>query len=347
MRLHVALSFILFILLLGCSKTDNAGETNTQDSSSTMTVSSEASNGTPAKALKTLTLTADTLELPEGNTTALHVNATYKDTTTQTLTSGVQWIVADGSMLELTPTTLKALKEGSTTLKARYQEMTSNPLHVTVYKEKDGHRLPPMPDETLNNSTLLGIDINNNGVRDDVERWIYTRYNEYYPCDLGFYKTIIDGKERYYTGEHILPEGISVLELIDDSGRHVVAKESCAKTPTPYHRIVREIAMQGAKAAQIIIQEPEKGRETVNVMHAAQDCYFYFSNAADRYNEPILIDHYLLGKEFKAKQFNTVQRVRAFGKYNAALSGGVYGLSTDIEERAACDFNVTKLLKAE
>ena len=37
----------------------------------------------------------------------------------------------------------------------------------------DGHTLPPEPDETLNNSTLLGIDVNNNGVRDDVERWIY------------------------------------------------------------------------------------------------------------------------------------------------------------------------------
>jgi hypothetical protein len=84
MRLHVALSFMLFILLLGCSKTDNAGETNTQDSSSTMTVSSEASNAAPANALKTLTLTADTLELPEGNTTTLHVKATYKDGSTRT-----------------------------------------------------------------------------------------------------------------------------------------------------------------------------------------------------------------------------------------------------------------------
>ena len=37
----------------------------------------------------------------------------------------------------------------------------------------DGHTLPPEPDKTLNNSTLLGIDVNDNGVRDDVERWIY------------------------------------------------------------------------------------------------------------------------------------------------------------------------------
>jgi hypothetical protein len=46
----------------------------------------------------------------------------------------------------------------------------------------NGHILPPKPDETLNNSTLLGIDSNNNGVRDDVERWIFLEmeiYNGY------------------------------------------------------------------------------------------------------------------------------------------------------------------------
>lgn len=33
----------------------------------------------------------------------------------------------------------------------------------------DGHVLPPEPDPVLNNATLLGIDVNNNGVRDDVQ----------------------------------------------------------------------------------------------------------------------------------------------------------------------------------
>ena len=46
----------------------------------------------------------------------------------------------------------------------------------------NGYILPPEPDETLNNSTLLGIDSNDNGVRDDVERWIFLEmeiYNGY------------------------------------------------------------------------------------------------------------------------------------------------------------------------
>ena len=40
----------------------------------------------------------------------------------------------------------------------------------------NGFKLPPEPDEKKNNETLLGIDFNRNGIRDDVERWIITRY---------------------------------------------------------------------------------------------------------------------------------------------------------------------------
>jgi len=44
-----------------------------------------------------------------------------------------------------------------------------------------GHQLPPEPDPVVNNSTLLGIDVNNNGVRDDVEIWILNKYKEKHP----------------------------------------------------------------------------------------------------------------------------------------------------------------------
>ena len=40
----------------------------------------------------------------------------------------------------------------------------------------NGYILPPEPDKTLNNSTLLGIDSNDNGVRDDVEIYVIKRY---------------------------------------------------------------------------------------------------------------------------------------------------------------------------
>lgn len=40
----------------------------------------------------------------------------------------------------------------------------------------NGITVPPEPDATLNNSTLAGMDVNNNGVRDDVERVIATKF---------------------------------------------------------------------------------------------------------------------------------------------------------------------------
>ncbi|MFV0482116.1 MAG: hypothetical protein ACK5LP_09040 [Campylobacteraceae bacterium] len=50
------------------------------------------------------------------------------------------------------------------------------------------YTLPPCPDKKLNDSTLLGIDTNNNGVRDDVERWLITRYKDHHAIatEIGF-----------------------------------------------------------------------------------------------------------------------------------------------------------------
>ena len=40
----------------------------------------------------------------------------------------------------------------------------------------NGFKLPPKPNQKKNDSTLLGIDFNHNGIRDDVERWIIKHY---------------------------------------------------------------------------------------------------------------------------------------------------------------------------
>mgnify|MGYP000518712945 CR=1 FL=1 len=170
---------------------------------------------------------------------------------------------------------------------------------------------------------MLGVDSNGNGVRDDVESWIYTRYDTYVPCTE---------KEINVT----LPNG-KVIKAYEDV---------CEDEAIPYHQIVREIAMQGARAAQIIIQEPEKARETRKYMKTALLCNIYFNIHAKDYNESIQFNHtVLIDDEFNNIQFNTVQRARAYGKYNFALSGGVYSANeTEQEMRDACDFDVNKLL---
>ncbi len=42
----------------------------------------------------------------------------------------------------------------------------------------DGSRIPPMPDEKINNSTVAGVDTNKNYIRDDVEFFIFDKYKD-------------------------------------------------------------------------------------------------------------------------------------------------------------------------
>jgi hypothetical protein len=75
-----------------------------------------------------------------------------------------------------------------------------------------GHQLPPEPDPAVNNATLLGVDSNNNSVRDDVERWIYTTYKDKHPI----YADIAMQAARGYTLVLETPERAKeILEEVD------------------------------------------------------------------------------------------------------------------------------------
>ncbi len=52
----------------------------------------------------------------------------------------------------------------------------------------NGYTLPPEPDPKINNATLLGVDSNNNGIRDDVERFIIKKYKDHHKAvtEIGF-----------------------------------------------------------------------------------------------------------------------------------------------------------------
>ena len=86
---------------------------------------------------------------------------------------------------------------------SKTDKQTSNTQALEIYQEINGHRLPPEPDPIVNNSTLLGIDVNNNGVRDDVERWIYKNYKDKHPIYIDIamqagraYKQVLETPER-------------------------------------------------------------------------------------------------------------------------------------------------------
>lgn len=162
-----------------------------------------------------------------------------------------------------------------------------------VSEEVNGHRLPPEPDPIVNNSTLLGIDSNNNGVRDDVEKYIYRRF-------VGFNNAKID----------------------------------------------RAIAMQYARAAQIIIQEPEMAydRKTYVYMHNAIDCaWFYYQKSSASFKELLEYrqDHKIFDDLLEDRIFNTRERLEAYMTYNDSLSGYMFDSRPRTKEK--CDFDFETL----
>lgn len=60
------------------------------------------------------------------------------------------------------------------------QKDTQTIAHIQAQKltmnDVDGNRLPPPPDPQQVNATVAGVDINGNGIRDDVELAIFNKY---------------------------------------------------------------------------------------------------------------------------------------------------------------------------
>jgi hypothetical protein len=183
----------------------------------------------------------------------------------------------------------------------------------------DTYKLPPEPNAHINDSTLLGIDINNNGVRDDVERWIYQTYDTYTPC---------------------IQQDISIES---SSGEfYTTTIKECNGEPVSYHQIVREIAMQYARAYQIIIKNPENYEKNIELEDAAYYCNRYFTTDAKDTNKSIFIDH-AIASRLKAIQFNTQNRINTYEKYIEQLKGTIYELEQSSYKKY-CDFNMDALL---
>ncbi len=229
MKRRISLAGVLLAALLvhGCSKGSNEKDTQGSASSSgtekiiesASSTSSQNSTATTAATLYSLELSIPVSELSENNETTITLQGIYSDGKKKQLSENITWQISDTNVLEVKGMKLIGKMEGTATLRAEVNGKFSPPITITVYKVIHGHRLPPEPDPKINNSTLLGIDSNNNGVRDDVERWIYTRYDTYLPC-----------KE------------VEVNVTIPATGEMVTGfKDICEKERKPYHQIVREI----------------------------------------------------------------------------------------------------------
>jgi hypothetical protein len=120
----------------------------------------------------TLKLESNTTTLNVGEKASLTLIETYSDNNTKTLDENVTYIINPPQNVEVNGSVITALKDDNVTVQAKVGTTLSNTLNLNITWIVNGHVLPPEPDPVVSNSTLLGIDSNGNGVRDDVERLI-------------------------------------------------------------------------------------------------------------------------------------------------------------------------------
>jgi hypothetical protein len=149
-----------------------------------------ALNIMPMADLKEIKLTLNKTTLNKDTNTTYTIQTTLdKGEVTKALQQKIEHIQIiskpkDAIKVNTTNKTIQALKDGNLTLHAKADSIISNPTTLHVYWEVNGHRLPPEPDPKKNNATVLGIDSNNNGVRDDVERYLYAKYGKMHPINV-------------------------------------------------------------------------------------------------------------------------------------------------------------------
>ena len=202
----------------------------------------------------------------------------------KTVTFTASELIEDG-FYEVEFKSLKTIKEN------KHTKIKEIKYRFYVPEVVNGYKLPLEPDATINNATLLGVDSNDNGVRDDVERFIVIKYKD-------------------------------------------------------HHKIVTEIGFQGARAYQMIVDNPLNTEENHKALHDAMDCNFYFESYAQYFADPVLVDHYI-DDQYKSLQLNTKSRVRAYLEYDKQLSGGVYTLTKASKMKENCNFDVDALLGGE
>jgi len=129
-----------------------------------------------APTFTSITLESNATTLNIGEKATLTLVGTYPDKSTEVLTKNIEYIISPSQSVALNASTLTALKDGIVTLQAKVGTLLSNTLTLNIAWVVDGHVLPHEPDSIVNNATLAGVDSNNNGVRDDVERKIYEKY---------------------------------------------------------------------------------------------------------------------------------------------------------------------------
>jgi len=167
------------------------------------------------KNIETLVLTVEATTLNKDANSSVSVKAVMKDGSTQELTDGLEWEIMPKYAVTVAKGILIAREDVPVKIKAKIGSVESNSVDLNITWTMNGYVLPPEPDKALNDSTLLGIDINDNGVRDDVERYIYERFGEdpEYPKT----KTALAMQDAWATQKILKNPTIESKKYLDDA----------------------------------------------------------------------------------------------------------------------------------
>jgi len=130
--------------------------------------------------IKSLESNVSLVEMSEHNQTHISIIANYEDNTSEDVTQKATYLSSDSSV-DVDKGIITSTIEGSATITISYGSKSSI-VNVEVYEMIEGHLLPHEPENP--DATLLGIDKNDNGVRDEVERWIYKEMPTYHHPEI-------------------------------------------------------------------------------------------------------------------------------------------------------------------
>lgn len=133
-----------------------------------------------APKVMTLDASVTLVELSEYNSTSISVMVNYEDNSTEDVTQKATYASND-SPVDADKGIITSNAEGSATVTISYGGKTTT-VQVEVYEMIEGHLLPHKPNNP--DATLLGVDKNANGVRDEVERWIYKDMPTYHHPEI-------------------------------------------------------------------------------------------------------------------------------------------------------------------
>lgn len=173
----------------------------------------------------------------------------------------------------------------------------------------NGHTLPPMPEKALNDSTLLGIDSNDNGIRDDVEIYII---------------------KRFETAEY--PKTKTAIAL-----QYAWASQKILENPTMESSKYEHDAL----ACQTYWMRKEQKDVNQRIIDLAKTD-FNVSIQENLEASKWRTKHEIFGDiEIKDKIYNTKERIQQKFLYNAALSGNI--LTIGIKSIDRCLINIDGL----